>query len=53
MLFFSALNDLSDKTMNFRYKDLAKKYCREAIEKFYLDDKNIFQKIQKKTMIYF
>ena len=45
----SALNDLSDKTMNFRYKDLAKKYCREAIEKFYLDDKNIFQKNTKEN----
>ena len=30
--------------MNFRYKDFAKKFTFEAIEKFYLTDKNIFQK---------
>ena len=35
--------------MNFRYKDLAKKYCREAIEKFYLDDKKYFQKNTKEN----
>jgi len=40
----NALNDLSDKTMNFRYKDQAKKLCREAISKFYVEEKNIFQK---------
>ena len=40
----SSLIDLSDKTMNFRYKDLAKKLLYEAINKFYLSDKNIFQK---------
>ena len=33
----NALNDLSDKTMNFKYKDLARKYSLEAIDKFYLD----------------
>ena len=43
----NALNDLSDNTMNFRYKDLAKKLSRETIDKFYLDDKNIFQKNPK------
>jgi uncharacterized protein YyaL (SSP411 family) len=43
----NALNDLSDNTMNFRYKDLAKKLSQEAIDKFYLDDKNIFQKNPK------
>ena len=32
--------------MNFKYKDLARKYS-EAIDKFYLNDKNIFQKILK------
>ena len=41
------LNDLSDKTMNFRYKNLAKKICNEAIDKFYIDEKNIFQKNKK------
>ncbi len=40
----NSLVDLSDKTMNFKYKDLAKKLSREAINKFYLSDKNIFQK---------
>ena len=43
----NAINDLSDKTMNFRYKDLAKKLSKEAISKFFLDDKNIFQKNPK------
>ena len=43
----NALNDLSDKTMNFKYKDLAKKLCIETINKFYLNEKNIFQKNQK------
>jgi len=41
------LNDLSDKTMNFRYKELAKKICNEAILKFYIADKDIFQKNKK------
>ena len=40
----NALNDLFDKTMNFKYKDLAKKFSLEALEKFYLTEKNIFQK---------
>ena len=40
----NALNDLSDKTMNFRYKDQAKKLCKEAISKFYVEEKHIFQK---------
>ena len=43
----NALNDLSDKTMNFKYKDLAKKLCTEAMNKFYLKEKNIFQKNKK------
>ena len=43
----NALNDLSNKTMNFKYKDLAKKFCIEAMNKFYLKEKNIFQKNQK------
>ncbi len=43
----NALNDLSDKTMNFKYKDLAKKICKEAISIFYVNDKDIFQKNKK------
>ena len=43
----NSLNDLYDKTMNFRYKDLSKKLSLEAINKFYLSDKNIFQKSPK------
>ena len=33
--------------MNLRYKDLAKRLSQETIDKFYLDDKNIFQKNPK------
>ena len=43
----NAINDLSDKTMNFKYKDLARKLSKEAIDKFFLEDKNIFQKNPK------
>ena len=43
----NALNDLADKTMNFKYKNLAKKISLEAINKFYLDEKGIFQKNPK------
>ena len=43
----NALNDLFDKTLNFKYKELAKKYSQEAIDKFFLNDKNIFQKNPK------
>ena len=39
-----AINDLSDITMSFKYKDLARKLAQEAISKFFLKDKNIFQK---------
>ena len=49
----NALNDLSEKTMNFKYKDLAKKLSKEAISKFYIEDKNIFQKILKIPMMFF
>ena len=45
----SALNDLYDETLNFKYKNLAKKFSVEAIEKFYLKDKNIFQKSSKEN----
>jgi uncharacterized protein len=45
----NALNDLSDKTMNFKYKDLAVKLSSDAINKFYLKEKNIFQKNQKEN----
>ena len=43
----NCLNDLHDKTMNFKYKDLSKKLSLEAINKFYLSEKNIFQKSPK------
>ena len=43
----NSLNDLYDKTMNFNYKDLAKKLTIQAINKFYLTEKNIFQKNPK------
>ena len=46
----NAINDLSDKTMNFKYKDLAKKLSQEAIAKFFLEDKNIFQKNPKNSI---
>ena len=40
--------------MNFKYKDLARKYSLEAIDKFYLNDKKYFSKKTKKiTMIFF
>ncbi len=43
----SALIDLSENTMNFKYKDYAKKLCIETFSKFYVDKKDIFQKNQK------
>ncbi len=43
----NSLNDLFDKTMKFKYKTLAKKLIMEALNKFYLDDQNIFQKNPK------
>ena len=45
----NALIDLADKTMNFKYKDLAKRISIEALSKFYLKEKNIFQKNSKKN----
>ncbi len=45
----NAINDLADKTMNFKYKDLAKKLTQEALSNFFLEDKNIFQKNQKNS----
>ncbi|MDA8822717.1 DUF255 domain-containing protein [Candidatus Pelagibacter bacterium] len=45
----NVLNDLSDKTMNFKYKNLAKKLSIEAISKFYLKEKDIFQKNLKEN----
>ena len=45
----NAINDLSDVTMNFKYKSLAKKLSLEAIDKFFLADKNIFQKNPKEN----
>ena len=46
----NALNDLSDQTMNFKYKDLARKFSKEAIDKFYINEKNIFQKSPKNNI---
>ena len=43
----NAINDLSDITMNFKYKEYARKLSQEAIEKFFLEDKKIFQKNAK------
>ena len=45
----NAVNDLSESTMNFKYKDLARKLSQEAIDKFFLKDKNIFQKNPKNS----
>ena len=45
----NAINDLSDMTMNFRYKELARKLTQEAITKFFVEDKKIFQKNPKKN----
>ena len=42
----NVLLDLADTTLNFKYKDLAKKMCNEAINKFYINEKNIFRKNQ-------
>ena len=33
--------------MNFKYKEIAKNLCKETIDKFYLNEKNIFQKNPK------
>ena len=38
------LLDLSDATMNPRYRLSAKKYCDEALKKFYDNNNKIFQK---------
>jgi len=35
--------------MNFKYKDIAKRLCIEAINKFYLIEKDIFQKNLKEN----
>ena len=43
----NAINDLSDITMNFKYNKLARKLSLEAMEKFFLEDKQIFQKNPK------
>ena len=43
----NAIIDLSEKTLNFRYKDLAKKLLLESEDKFYIENKNIFQKNTK------
>ena len=43
----NAINDLSDITMNFKYNKFARKLSQEAMEKFFLEDKKIFQKNPK------
>ena len=43
----NAINDLSEKTYSFKYKDFAIKLTKEALDKFYLSDRNIFQKNPK------
>ena len=43
----NAANDLYASTMNFKYKDLARKLALEVISKFYLNNKHIFQKNPK------
>ena len=32
-----------------RYKNLAKKLCHQTIDRFYIKEKNIFQKNEKKN----
>ncbi len=41
------LLDLSEATMNMKYRLLAKKYCDETIKKFFDDRNKIFQKNEK------
>ena len=41
------LLDLSDSTMNPKYRLLAKKYCDEAIKKFFDNNTKVFQKNEK------
>ena len=43
----NAIIDLSDVTMNLKYKQIARKLTQEAILKFFLEEKNIFQKNPK------
>tara|TARA_B100000963_G_scaffold234347_1_gene204732 strand:+ start:1094 stop:2824 length:1731 start_codon:yes stop_codon:yes gene_type:complete len=43
----NALNDLYDNTMNFKYKNLADKISGDAFRKFYITEKNIYQKNSK------
>ena len=40
----NSLLDLSDATMNFKYRNIAKKMTQETINKFYISEKNIFRK---------
>ena len=46
LILFNVL-DLSDSTMNPKYRLSAKKYCDEAIKKFYDNNNKIFQKNEK------
>ena len=43
----NAIIDLSDVTMNLKYKQIARKLTQEAIVKFFLEEKKIFQKNPK------
>ena len=45
----NTLNDLYDKTMNFKYKELAKRITSEALNNFFIKEKNIFQKSPKNS----
>ncbi len=45
--FIQCLLDLSDATLNPKYSLLAKKYCDDAINKFYDNNNKIFQKNEK------
>ena len=49
----NALNDLSDKTMNFKYKDYAKNYVMKHFQNFMLKKRIYFKKIKKIIMIFF
>ena len=46
------LLDLSDSTMNPKYRLLAKKYCEQAIKSFILKKKKFFKKMKKIKMIF-
>ena len=49
----NAINDLSDKTMNFKYKDLAKKLIKDAIAKFFDGQKHFSKNPKNNNDIFF